>query len=76
MEWFAAAPAKEIAAARSALARCLQLAARPSAAVRQELTLAALALDSEVLVELLGLHVLDRPELLGIAALSCLVLAT
>ena len=44
-------------------------------AVAKQLTLTALILDSEVLMEFLGVHALERPGLLGMAALSCMVLA-
>ena len=47
-------------------------------AAAKQTTLTALILESEkqVLMEFLGVNILKRPDLLGIAALSCLLLAT
>ena len=50
LQWFAAAPAADIAAARSVLAGCLQLGGHPSAAVRMELVQASGTLAREAVV--------------------------
>ena len=49
-QWFAVAPAKDIAAARSVLIRSLQLGAHPSAAVRMELVRAAGTLARQAVI--------------------------